>query len=116
MASQPFHILQSKSPSLITLRMPGGSCEAHLFTLHGLLSSSWDWRHMIVRLRNTGYGVIVPDLLGYGDTDKPVELNSYAMTQMTHHIVEILDIEDVGTCIGVAHDWYAPAVLQCYLC
>ncbi|KMP06056.1 hypothetical protein CIHG_05500 [Coccidioides immitis H538.4] len=63
-------------------------------------ASSWDRRHMIVRLRNTGYGVIVPDLLGYGDTDKPVELNSYAMTKMTQHIVEILDIEDVGKCIG----------------
>ncbi|TPX22893.1 hypothetical protein DIZ76_014774 [Coccidioides immitis] len=74
-------------------------------------ASSWDRRHMIVRLRNTGYGVIVPDLLGYGDTDKPVELNSYAMTKMTQHIVEILDIEDVGKCIGVAHDW----VRQCYL-
>ncbi|KMU80200.1 hypothetical protein CISG_08308 [Coccidioides immitis RMSCC 3703] len=89
----------------------GGSCEAHIFTLHGLPRSSWDRRHMIVRLRNTGYGVIVPDLLGYGDTDKPVELNSYAMTKMTQHIVEILDIEDVGKCIGVAHDW----VRQCYL-
>nr|KMM69529.1 hypothetical protein CPAG_05844 [Coccidioides posadasii RMSCC 3488] len=110
MASQPFHILQSKSPSLITL--PGGSCEAHPFTLHGLLSSSWDWRHMIVRLRNTGYGVIVPDLLGYGDTDKPVELNSYAMTQMTHHIVEILDIEDGSAMLSMLAIYHPDRLLR----
>ncbi|PSN61570.1 alpha/beta-hydrolase [Corynespora cassiicola Philippines] len=37
-----------------------------------------------------GYGVIAPDLLGYGDTDKPEEVGEYAPSGMTEHVVEIL--------------------------
>ncbi|EEP82745.1 predicted protein [Uncinocarpus reesii 1704] len=72
--------------------------------LHGFPSSSWDWRHIIVRLKKAGYGIIAPDLLGYGDSDKPVELEDYAMKRMCRHIVEILDEEGLDKCVGVAHD------------
>ena len=53
-----------------------------------------------------GYGVLAPDLLGYGDTDKPEELEAYRMKRMSGHIVEILEHEGLKEKImGVAHDW-----------
>ena len=73
--------------------------------LHGFPSSSWDWRHQVSALHKRGYGVIAPDLLGYGDTDKPREVEAYAMKRMSAHIDEILEREGVEKCVGVAHDW-----------
>ena len=60
-----------------------------------------------MELKNGGYGVMVPDLLGYGDTDKPAELEAYSLKRMSDHVVEILDKEGLQKVIGVAHDWYA---------
>ncbi|ORY68268.1 putative epoxide hydrolase [Pseudomassariella vexata] len=73
--------------------------------LHGYPSSSFDWRHQIKSLSVAGYGVIVPDLLGYGDTDKPEDVASYRLKSMSLHMAEILDIEGVPRCIAVGHDW-----------
>jgi soluble epoxide hydrolase/lipid-phosphate phosphatase len=73
--------------------------------LHGYPSSCYDWRHQIADLSASGHGVIAPDLLGYGDTDKPSELKAYAMKSMSGQMQELLDIEDVARCIVVSHDW-----------
>ncbi|CAI6339482.1 unnamed protein product [Periconia digitata] len=43
--------------------------------LHGFPSSVFDWRYQINDLTDAGYGVIAPDLLGYGHTDKPTDVN-----------------------------------------
>ncbi|KAF9894549.1 hypothetical protein FE257_006434 [Aspergillus nanangensis] len=73
--------------------------------LHGYPSSCFDWRHQIAGLQELGYGVIAPDLLGYGDTDKPTDLAAYRLKAMCAHMVEILDIEDISRSIAVGHDW-----------
>ena len=73
--------------------------------LHGFPSSSWDWRHHIALFKDAGYGVVAPDLLGYGDTDKPKELEAYKMKRMSGHMVELLDKEGLKQVVGVGHDW-----------
>jgi len=73
--------------------------------LHGFPSSSYDWRHQIPQLKGAGYGVIAPDLLGYGDSDKPTDVEAYAFKRMSGHISEILDEERLEKVIGVGHDW-----------
>lgn len=73
--------------------------------LHGFPSSSWDWRHQISQFRKAGYGVVAPDLLGYGDTDKPEELDAYSMKRMSSHVAEILQRKGLQKVIGVGHDW-----------
>lgn len=55
---------------------PEGPGEYNLF-LHGFPSSSYDWRHQISFFQQEGYGIIVPDLLGYGGTSKPLETSLY---------------------------------------
>lgn len=38
----------------------------------------------------------MPDLLGYGDTDKPRDLEAYAMKRMSGHVVETFGEGGVG--------------------
>ena len=74
--------------------------------LHGFPSSSYDWRHQIESLTQLGHGVIAPDLLGYGGTDSPAELEKFKFKTQAQHIAEILKEEGVTPVIGVSHDWY----------
>ncbi|KAL9121425.1 MAG: hypothetical protein Q9187_002017 [Circinaria calcarea] len=85
---------------------PSAATKPNFLLLHGYPSSSYDWRHQISGLQSAGYGLIAPDLLGYGDTDKPNDVGAYRMKAMSGHMIELLDIESIQCCIAVAHDWY----------
>jgi pimeloyl-ACP methyl ester carboxylesterase len=47
--------------------------------LHGFPDSGRLWRHQVPALAEAGFRVIVPDLRGYGRSDKPREVEAYAM-------------------------------------
>ena len=84
----------------------------YILFLHGFPSSSYDWRHQISFFAAKGYGILAPDLLGFGETSKPSELEMYRGQGMAEDIIEIMVSEGVGVVVGVAHDWY---VLRCIL-
>ncbi|EWY83277.1 hypothetical protein FOYG_13115 [Fusarium oxysporum NRRL 32931] len=73
--------------------------------LHGFPSTSHHWRHQISFFKAKGYGIIAPDLLGFGETSRPTGLEMYKGEDMARDIVEILMSEGVGMMVGVAHDW-----------
>ncbi|KUL82401.1 hypothetical protein ZTR_10326 [Talaromyces verruculosus] len=73
--------------------------------LHGFPSTSYDWRHVVPLLKKLGYGVLVPDLLGYGDSDKPADLEAYSFKRMADHLVELVVGKGLEQVIGVGHDW-----------
>lgn len=75
-----------------------------LLFLHGFPSTSYDWRHQLPFFVQRGYGVVVPDLLGYGQTLKPLELEAYKARGMSADIVDILDEKKITKVIGIAHD------------
>lgn len=77
----------------------------YVLLLHGFPSSSYDWRHQINFLAEEGYGVVVPDLLGYGDTDKPKDPAAYKLKQMGEEVMGLLDYLEIGQVVGVGHDW-----------
>lgn len=54
-----------------------------------------------------GWRVIVPDILGYGDTEKPTEVSLYSTKSVCHELAALLDLVDVTKVILVAHDWGA---------
>jgi soluble epoxide hydrolase/lipid-phosphate phosphatase len=96
--------------------IPGGPKYAYVYSpakptkptfllLHGFPSTSADWSNQIKDLTAAGYGVLAPDQLGYGETDKPVELDKYAHSKTSGHIAKILDHEGLKQVIGVGHDW-----------
>jgi soluble epoxide hydrolase/lipid-phosphate phosphatase len=73
--------------------------------LHGFPSSSYDWRFQVKTLTSMGYGVVAPDLLGYGDTDKPTDPEAYSFKKIAGNIIEILNKESIEIVVGVGHDW-----------
>lgn len=53
-----------------------------------------------------GYGVVVPDMLGYGGTDKPLDVSFYVQSGIARDLVDILDHEGLEDVIVFAHAWY----------
>ena len=77
-----------------------------LLFLHGFPSTSYDWRKQVPHFQARGYGIIVPDLLGYGGTDKPVATEAYRPSLMAKDIIDILDAEGLERVIVIGHDWW----------
>ncbi|KAJ4351683.1 uncharacterized protein N0V89_007026 [Didymosphaeria variabile] len=75
--------------------------------LHGFPSTSIIWNEVADRLRSVGYGVLRPDLLGYGDTSKPTNVHEYSLRTMGAEIVQVLESHELISVIGVGHDWGA---------
>jgi len=76
-----------------------------LLFIHGFPCTSYDWRKQVPFFKEKGYGVLVPDLLGYGQTDKPADTASYQLSKITSDLIEILDVETVEKAIAIGHDW-----------
>ncbi len=105
-------------PSIATsIRLPSGvnysyvhvepvGNKSYILFLHGFPDGSFGWRHQVPYFRKLGYGLIVPDLLGYGGTDKPKEMDAYKLKKMSTEVVSILDVHKIEKVIGVGHDWY----------
>jgi len=64
-----------------------------------------NYKDFIPQLTDNGYGVILPELLGYGETDKPTEVEAYAFNPMCKQLAGILDAEGVDKVIGLGHDF-----------
>lgn len=96
----------SDGTSYAYIRVPAADANKPTFLLlHGFPSSSYDWRRIVPKLKESGYGIIAPDLLGYGDSDKPEEVDAYSFKRMADHVVEIVHDEGLNRVIGVGHDW-----------
>jgi soluble epoxide hydrolase / lipid-phosphate phosphatase len=72
--------------------------------LHGFPATSVDWDHTIPGLVDAGYGVIAPDLLGFGDSDHPEAVEDYSFIRISGHMDEILKREGLDQIIPVGHD------------
>jgi len=50
--------------------------------LHGFPDSGYVWRNQVGALVDAGFRVIVPDLRGFGESDKPEGVKAYAMGEL----------------------------------
>ena len=66
--------------------------------LHGFPESWYCWRHQIPALVEQGYRAIVPDLRGYGGSDKPAGVKHYGIDSLADDVAELLDAFDIGEC------------------
>ncbi|KAJ2934991.1 hypothetical protein H1R20_g2113, partial [Candolleomyces eurysporus] len=76
-----------------------------LLLVHGFPSLAIDWHHQINYFKAKGYGLVVPDQLGYGGTDKPVDHKEYLHGLLAKDLVEIVDHEKLTDVIAIGHDW-----------
>lgn len=74
--------------------------------LHGFPSTSHDWHHQVSYFQARGYGILVPDMLGAGGTDRPLELKYWRLNDMAADVIDILNALELERVVGVAHDWY----------
>jgi soluble epoxide hydrolase/lipid-phosphate phosphatase len=97
--------LTSRSLNYHYFYQPGVARLQTLLFLHGFPSTSYDWHHQVTFFRERGFGVLVPDMLGYGGTAKPEEAEAYVPSLVTQDLVDLLDAEDIKRVVVVAHDW-----------
>lgn len=73
--------------------------------LHGFPELAFSWRHQIRALAAAGYGVIAPDLRGYGDTGPQGALEDYRMQNLARDAIGLLDGLGVARAVVVGHDF-----------
>lgn len=84
---------------------PDGGMPTLLFC-HGWPSTSFDWRFQVTYFVERGYGVIAPDMLGYGGTHAPTDLREYTARKYCEQLVALLDLEGAEKVVAIGHDWY----------
>ncbi|MCF4119848.1 alpha/beta hydrolase [Antribacter sp. KLBMP9083] len=74
----------------VALNVAVGGTGSPVVLLHGFPQTHLMWRHVAADLA-AGHTVIVPDLRGYGDSDKPAEAgeHTYAKRTMAADVVEL---------------------------
>lgn len=92
--------------------------EPGLLFCHGFPDSSFLWNDIIERLRSSGIlskrRVIIPDMLGYCGTSKPLDSALYNYAGMADDLREILDAENIDKVTTVGHDWGSLMVQRFY--
>ena len=66
------------------------------------MSYRYGWRYQIGPWTSKGYRVIVPDMLGYGGTDKPLDTIEYTTKRLSDDLAALLDLISVEKAVGVA--------------
>ncbi|KIJ57331.1 hypothetical protein M422DRAFT_23372 [Sphaerobolus stellatus SS14] len=73
--------------------------------LHGFPSVASDWVNCVTHFTGKGYGVVVPDMLGYGGSSKPSDPSAYGGVVQAQDFIKILDKEGIEKVFVVGHDW-----------
>jgi pimeloyl-ACP methyl ester carboxylesterase len=75
--------------------------------LHGFPDSARLWRHQVPALVDAGCRVVVPDLRGFGRSDKPDDLDAYNLLFVAGDVLAVLDDAGIDRAAVVGHDWGA---------
>jgi len=78
---------------------------ATILCVHGFPDCWYGWRHQIGPWVREGCRVVVPDMLGYGGTDKPWDADEYTTKKLCADLAALLDLIGVKRAVLVGHDW-----------
>jgi haloalkane dehalogenase len=76
--------------------------------LHGEPTWSFLWRKVFPPVRDAGFRCIVPDLPGFGRSDKPIDEGWYSYDRHTDAIAALVEDLDPRGATMVVHDWGGP--------
>lgn len=68
--------------------------------VHRFIVYRYGWRYQIGPWVRKGARVIVPDMLGYGGTDKPTEASEYSTKKLCADLVALLDLLGVRKAVS----------------
>lgn len=76
-----------------------------ILMLHGEPTWSYLYRHMIPICSAAGHRVIAPDLIGFGKSDKPVNIADYSYQSHMDWLLSLLDQLNLKRITLVCQDW-----------
>lgn len=79
---------------------------------HGWPESWYSYRYQLPAVADAGFKAVAYDVRGYGESDKPHEIEAYTMRNMTDDVVGIIDALGYETAITIGHDWGGPIALN----
>ena len=79
---------------------------------HGWPESWYSYRHQLPAIAAAGFKAVAYDVRGYGESDKPHEIEAYTMRNMTNDVIGIVDALGYETAITIGHDWGGPIALH----
>jgi haloalkane dehalogenase len=85
---------------------------APVLFMHGEPTWSFLWRQLIPPVRDAGYRCIAPDMVGFGRSDKPLELDWYSYDRHVELAATLLEDLDLRSTTIVVHDWGGPIGLR----
>jgi pimeloyl-ACP methyl ester carboxylesterase len=75
---------------------------------HGFPESWYSWRHQLHALAEAGYHTVAPDMRGYGETERPEEIEKYTLFHLVGDMTGLLSALGAESAVIVGHDWGAP--------
>ena len=63
---------------------------------HGFPESWHSWRWQLTALAEAGYHAVAPDMRGYGETDRPEEIEKYTILHLVGDMVGVVDVLGAG--------------------
>ncbi len=85
---------------------------APVIFVHGEPTWSFLWRKVIPPVREAGFRCIAPDLVGFGRSDKPIDVDWYSYDRHVASAATLLEDLDLRGATIVVHDWGGPIGLR----
>jgi len=79
---------------------------------HGEPTWSFLWRKVARRVLDAGHRVVLPDLAGFGRSDKPIDVDWYSYDRHVAVGASLLEDLDIRGATFVVHDWGGPIGLR----
>ncbi|MGL1889600.1 MAG: alpha/beta fold hydrolase [Reichenbachiella sp.] len=89
----------------MSYREIGNASDPVILLLHGEPSYSLIYRNIAPTLAKKGYRVIAPDLIGFGNSDKPTDAAAYTYSNHTKWLQEFIKKTGSTDIRLYAHDW-----------
>jgi pimeloyl-ACP methyl ester carboxylesterase len=89
----------------ITLSVLDAGSGPAVLLLHGFPDRATLWRSQIEFLTGAGYRVLAPDLRGFGDSDRPDDVEAYRLRHSVADVVALLRERGVERVVVVGHDY-----------
>jgi pimeloyl-ACP methyl ester carboxylesterase len=85
--------------------LAAGSGDRLALCLHGFPELAFSWRHQLPVLAEEGWLAWAPDLRGYGETDRPVGREEYALERLMDDVAALIDASGARETLLIGHDW-----------
>ena len=72
----------------------------------------YGWRYQIGPWVRRGYRVVVPDMLGYGGTQKPIEASDYSAKKLCADLAALLDLLEIKSAVCVTYERNGSMILH----